>query len=139
MFEISQDHTEVKPKSPIITRKTQEKPKENELNLMQLLEMDPLTPSLILSNNSRKIFYATQLLEHEERMLSKFKSFLEKNHLDVLISQEVYEGNMLALRCLHACAGDFNKAFDKIRSVLLWSHRSISEMPLLHEILVSFM
>ena len=136
VFEISHDRVSSPSTVSVISKERQSKNLKPELTVQELLDSNSPPTELIFNDQRRKIYFSIQLTEQEERLLYNFKKYLTKKHLEKLLPSEVYEDNLLALRCLQSCAGDFNKAFDKIRSILLWRSRKINDKDILVSILV---
>jgi hypothetical protein len=105
-------------------------------SLQELIESSSVRPDLVYSKNARKIYYAARLTEQETRILENFKKYICSKNLASLVPEDVYDGNFLALRCLQSCAGDFKKAFEKMRSILLWADRNIPDRDNILEVLV---
>ena len=135
-FEVSYEPNilEARKSLPVEEKKTDS---SKPLTIPELLNTAP-SQSLIFANNSRKIYYSTDFTDQEKRLLMNFKNYLDNKNLSTLVPLEVYEGNFLALRCLQASAGNFKKAFDKMRSILLWKDRNISNKEKIIQALVIF-
>jgi len=93
-------------------------------NMHNFLE-SPLTPEMIKSEGFRKVYYGVDLEFEEQRLMDRFKEHLYKNNLFEFIGEKPFEQDHLAIKCIHAEKLNFEKAFEKIRSIQLMEQRML--------------
>ncbi|CAG9336273.1 unnamed protein product [Blepharisma stoltei] len=85
-----------------------------------------MDPEQIMKDGVRKIYSGVKLDPEEERVLSRFKYFLGLSNDEDKIPNSIFEGDLLALKCLNATGRDFQKTLERIKSIIEWENKEIS-------------